>query len=249
MSELSSAWDRGEWNEGQRSGVSSEMTRRVGRAAVIAVVSMGCGEHRTTVPERADATSARAPAPAPAQVAAVPGCAASPTELPASPLFEREDPRLRDDAVLVAHKSARRMMLFGHGGLRGCWTMGLGFEPSGHKRHEGDGRTPEGWYRTSDKPWSDFAGAIAVHYPNEHDAAVALADGRLAQTEHEVVVDAIARDAVPPQQTAVGGEILIHGGGSRRDWTLGCMALQDEDLAGLRAALPVDQRVWVLVLP
>lgn len=127
--------------------------------------------------------------------------------------------------------------------------MGLGFEPSGHKQHEGDGRTPEGWYRTSDKPWSDFANAIAVHYPNDRDAAVALADGRLAAPEHDVVADALARDLVPPQQTALGGEILIHGGGSRRDWTLGCMALEDEDLTGLREALPTDQRVWLLVLP
>ena len=127
--------------------------------------------------------------------------------------------------------------------------MGLGFDPRGHKQREGDGRTPEGWYRTSDKPWSDFAGAIAVHYPNEHDAATALADGRLDAPQHEVVRDALARDRVPPQQTALGGEILIHGGGSREDWTLGCMALEDEDLGRLRTALPVDQRVWLLVLP
>jgi murein L,D-transpeptidase YafK len=151
--------------------------------------------------------------------------------------------------VLVAHKSARRLMLFGHGRLQGCWAMGLGFEPGGHKHHEGDGRTPEGWYRTSDKPWSDFAGAIAVHYPNDRDASAALADGRLAASEHEVVVGALERDLVPPQRTALGGEILIHGGGSSRDWTLGCMALDDDDLAGLRARLPADQRVWLLVLP
>lgn len=222
------------------------MTRRASGSALVIALSLACGEaHRTTAPQPTGAT-VDAPPTASAFLA---DCAASPAQLPASPLYDPADPRLRDPAVLVAHKSARRLMLFGHGRLQECWAMGLGFDPRGHKQREGDGRTPEGWYRTSDKPWSDFAGAIAVHYPNDHDAAAALADGRLAAPELEVVRDALARDVVPPQQTAVGGEILIHGGGSRRDWTLGCMALEDEDLSRLRGALPSDQRVWLLVLP
>ena len=211
-----------------------------------AALALACSEpHPTTTPSPASATVSSTP-PSPTFP---PGCAVSLTELPTSPLYAPEDPRLRDPAVLVAHKSSRRLMLFGHGELRSCWAMGLGFDPRGHKQHEGDGRTPEGWYRTSDKPWSDFAGAIAVHYPNDHDATEALADGRLTNLEHQIVRDALAHDLVPPQQTAMGGEILIHGGGSRQDWTLGCMALEDEDLAQLRGALPVDRRVWVLVLP
>jgi murein L,D-transpeptidase YafK len=204
---------------------------------------VACGELDPTA-EPADVVMARASEPHPP--APLPGCAA---ELPASPLYEPADPRLVDPAVLVAHKSARRLMLFAHGSLRECWAMGLGFDPRGHKQHEGDGRTPEGWYRTSDKPWSDFAGAIAVHYPNDHDATAAFADGRLSAPDHELVRDALVRDVVPPQATPLGGEILIHGGGSRQDWTLGCMALEDEDLARLRAAMPADQRVWLLVLP
>lgn len=225
-----------------------EMTRSACWWGLAAAFSLACNEAQpTTTPTHASVVDpAASPSPT---LLLLPGCASSPTELPASPLYDPADPRLRNATVLVAHKSARRLMLFTDGELRGCWAMGLGFDPRGHKQHEGDGRTPEGWYRTSDKPWSDFAGAIAVHYPNDDDAAAALADGRLAAPEHEVVVDALARDTVPPQATAMGGEILIHGGGSRRDWTLGCMALEDEDLAGLRATLPPDQRAWLLVLP
>lgn len=222
------------------------MRRRASWLALAAALVLACSEAQpTTTPSQASAVVPAAP-PSPAFL---PACASSPTELPASPLYDPEDPRLLAPAVLVAHKSARRLMLFTDGSLRGCWAMGLGFDPRGHKQHEGDGRTPEGWYRTSDKPWSDFAGAIAVHYPNDDDATAALAEGRLAAPEHEIVLDALAHDAVPPQATAIGGEILIHGGGSRQDWTLGCMALEDEDLADVRAALPRDQRVWLLVLP
>jgi len=222
------------------------MTRGTRWLALAAVLPLACNEpHPTATPSYALSTAPSAP-PSPTFL---PGCATSPTELPASPLYTPEDPRLRDPTVLVAHKASRRLMLFAHGELRGCWAMGLGFDPRGHKQHEGDGRTPEGWYRTSDKPWSDFAGAIAVHYPNDDDAAAAFAEGRLAVPEHEAVVSALAHDLVPPQQTSMGGEILIHGGGSRQDWTLGCMALEDENLAQLRATLPPDQRVWLLVLP
>jgi murein L,D-transpeptidase YafK len=222
------------------------MTRGARWLALAAALALACSEpHPTTTPSHASVTASSA---LPSQTFP-PGCAASLTELPTSPLYTPADPRLRDPAVLVAHKSSRRLMLFAHGDLRSCWQMGLGFDPRGHKQHEGDGRTPEGWYRTSDKPWSDFVGAIAVHYPNDHDATAALADGRLTTREHQIVRDALAHDLVPPQQTAMGGEILIHGGGSRQDWTLGCMALEDEDLTQLRGALPVDRRVWVLVLP
>ncbi len=199
-------------------------------------------------PER---PAAAAPASADPAVASpqLDGCASSVAELPASTLYDPADPRLRASTLLVAHKSARRLMLFRHGVADRCVAMGLGFDPQGHKQREGDGRTPEGWYRTSDKPWSDFPGAIAIHYPNHEDAAVAREDGRLASVEYTDVVEALDLDLVPPQQTAMGGEVLIHGGGSQQDWTLGCMALSDDDLAGLRDALPEDKRVSLLVLP
>jgi murein L,D-transpeptidase YafK len=214
--------------------------------ALAAACLLACSEPNPTLAPNQPS----APGPsAPSSSVLLAGCVTAPAQLPASPLFDPADPRLRDPTVLVAHKAARRLMLFAHGSLRECWTMGLGFEPTGHKHHEGDGRTPEGWYRTSDKPWSDFAGAIAVHYPNDHDASTALADGRLTTPEHEIVREALAHDVVPPQATAVGGEILIHGGGSRQDWTLGCMALEDDHLTELRTMLPKDQRVWLLVLP
>jgi len=177
------------------------------------------------------------------------GCVDSVAELPESSLFDRADPRLHAQTLLVASKSARRLMLFVDGTRRQCLPMGLGFDPQGHKQREGDGRTPEGWYRTSDKPWSAFAGAIAIHYPNRSDAQRARSDGRLSRSQYREVLGSLAHERVPLQQTPMGGEVLIHGGGSEQDWTLGCMALDDHDLARLRGALSEDMRVSLLVLP
>ena len=176
-------------------------------------------------------------------------CPSRVAELPSSPLFDPADPRLRSPALLVVHKSERRLMLFARGSLKHCLRIGLGFEPRGDKRREGDGKTPEGWYRTSDKPWSSFAAAIAVHYPNVADAHDAHRGGLISRRVRDEIVTAHDRGRIPPQRTTMGGEILIHGGGSTRDWTLGCVALDDDDLNTLRRDLPRTMRTDLLVLP
>ena len=140
-------------------------------------------------------------------------------------------------------------MLYADGQLRMCRRVGLGFSPQGHKQVEGDGKTPEGWYRTSDKPWSSFDNAIAVHYPNAVDARRAVADGRIGKKTRDTIVRASKQRRVPPQRTAMGGAILIHGGGSGTDWTAGCVALDDADLSELRAHMPAGKRANLLVLP
>ena len=165
------------------------------------------------------------------------------------------DSRLLGDHLIVVMKSARRIMRFRNGalmrtnGAAACWMMGLGNAPVGHKMREGDGKTPEGWYRTSDKPWSQWYAAIAVHYPNRRDAVAAHADGRLTADQARQAVRALAEGQKPPQTTPIGGEILIHGGGSHADWTLGCIAMANPDIDALRATLPRSMVTEVLILP
>ena len=38
----------------------------------------------------------------------------------------------------------------------------------------------------------------------------------------------------------LGGEIFIHGGGTERDWTSGCIALSDADAETLYAEIPLS---------
>ena len=160
------------------------------------------------------------------------------------------DPRLEGQAVLVVLKEQRRMGLYSASELKGCWEVGLAYEYNeGHKQRRGDLRTPEGWYRTSDKPWSQFYGAIAVHYPGVPDARRGLKAGLIDQAQHDAIVAAHEAGKKPPQNTRLGGEILIHGGGAEVDWTLGCVALDDGELDTLREQLPGTMRTDVLILP
>jgi murein L,D-transpeptidase YafK len=160
------------------------------------------------------------------------------------------DKRLEGAAVLVVLKVDRRMGLYSEGALAGCWEVGLAYDYNeGHKLVRGDLRTPEGWYRTSDKPWSQFYGAIAVHYPGVADARRGLKDGLIDQAQHDAIVEAHRLGKKPPQNTRLGGEILVHGGGGEVDWTLGCVALDNGELDTLREQLPDTMRTDMLILP
>ena len=195
----------------------------------------------------------------------LPGCVESVRDLPADPsLFDPLDPRLYGEDVIVVLKGERRLMRFSDGWIRrtdrggdapSCWRVALGYldgtgqYPPGAKQKQGDRKTPEGWYRTSDKPWSSFYAAIAVHYPNSDDAARGVEQELIGETTRKSIVAKLEKDEKPNQYTKLGGEILIHGGGSSIDWTWGCVGLENSDIDALRASLPEDLRTDVLILP
>jgi len=131
-------------------------------------------------------------------------------------------------------------------------TAALGRDPVGHKLEAGDFRTPEGHYRISDEPQpSRFHAFIPIDYPSVADADLALADGRIGVRDHRRIVRAHQRGEPPPGDTPLGGEIGLHGEGTRwagdsehLDWTLGCIAVTDQDLdflmAHTRPGVPID---------
>ena len=51
---------------------------------------------------------------------------------------------------------------------------------------------------------------------------------------------------VPPQNSCLGGQVGIHGGGCARNWTLGCVALANDDTAILLDKLEVGDIVEIL---
>jgi hypothetical protein len=47
------------------------------------------------------------------------------------------------------------------------------------------------------------------------------------------------------RDSPLGGENGIHGNGSSYDWTLGCIALEDEDIEALWGALKLGDPVLI----
>jgi len=139
---------------------------------------------------------------------------------------------------LVANKSERSLRVHCEGGAVFTFPAAFGREPAGAKRAAGDERTPEGDYRVAGpaRP-SRFHRFLPIDYPSVADADVALAERRISRAEHARIVEAHRRGAMPPQDTALGGLLGLHGEGARwrgeskgLDWTHGCIALADAEL-------------------
>lgn len=134
---------------------------------------------------------------------------------------------------IVIYKAARVLELFCGQELAARYEASLGFAPAGQKQREGDGKTPEGEYFVALKYPSQFHRSLQINYPSAVDAARGLAAGLITQATHDTIVSASRRCVSPPQNTALGSLIQIHGmggGADSGDWTLGCVAVDNDEI-------------------
>ena len=109
------------------------------------------------------------------------------------------------------------------------------------KLRRGDDVTPRGTYRVA---WirrqSKFVHFIGLNYPSIADAQRGLESGRIDRHTFERIKYAHARGEVPPQDTALGGFIGLHGVGKgslevhrMANWTGGCIAVENAQIKQL----------------
>ncbi len=154
-------------------------------------------------------------------------------------------PSMKDPGVVIKKKE-RVLEVYDGDKVVITYPVVLGFAPTGDKLAEGDGRTPEGeFFIFTKNPESRFHLSLGLSYPSTDDARRGLADGLISKAEHDAIVAAIKNKEMPPQKTALGGEIFIHGGGVASDWTWGCMAMKNEDIEELFSVLPVGTKVTI----
>jgi murein L,D-transpeptidase YafK len=151
------------------------------------------------------------------------------------------------DPRVVVKKGERRLMLFDGDRQVRAYRVGLGFAPAGDKTRQGDGRTPEGsFYVCVKNAASKFTLSLGLSYPNKEDAERGLRDHLITRAEHDRIVAALDKHVRPSWDTALGGEIFIHGGGTASDWTWGCVALDDADIKELFDAVPLSTPVRII---
>ena len=127
---------------------------------------------------------------------------------------------------ILIEKQKRRLTLRGDAGeTLLCCPIALGGQPLGPKEREGDGRTPEGRYFVCLKKIGKYGPSLGISYPNTRDALRCGAEASLLACIREREAQRLR----PPWGSPLGGEIFIHGGGTLRDWTAGCIALSDGD--------------------
>jgi len=148
---------------------------------------------------------------------------------------------------IVVYKSARKLEFYSDQKLLRTYRVGLGFNPVPDKQKEGDGATPEGeFYIFVKNNQSSYFLSLGVSYPNLEDAERGLRDGLINKTQYDTIVEAIRKKVGPPQYTKLGGLIYIHGHGSSRDWTWGCVALENADIKELYNVVSVGTPVTIL---
>lgn len=128
------------------------------------------------------------------------------------------------DFILI-DKSERTLWVYqGANVIRTYRGLQFGDRPIGHKQFEGDERTPEGRYTiTYGNQQSSYFLSLYIDYPNAADRAYAQGRGR-----------------------SPGGLIFIHGQpnglpNDQRvpgDWTDGCIALTNAEIAELWSLVP-----------
>ena len=142
----------------------------------------------------------------------------------AAQAHELKSERLPQVDHVVVDKSERTIMLHINGEpVRIIGGAQFGDAPTGHKRFQGDERTPEGRYTIDfGNPQSSYHLSLHISYPNARDKAYARSHGR-----------------------SPGGAIFIHGqpnalrvGRVPGDWTDGCIAVSNEEIEWMWQTIP-----------
>ncbi len=150
------------------------------------------------------------------------------------------------DPKIIIRKKLRSLEVYDGDKLIRSFTIVLGFEPIGDKEIEGDGKTPEGeFYVFTKNAESKFHLSLGLSYPSKEDAERGFAKGLISKPERDQIFSAINNKKMPPQKTALGGEIYVHGGGTGRDWTWGCVALENDEIEELFKAIPLGTNVTI----
>ena len=112
-------------------------------------------------------------------------------------------------------KSTHTLELFADKTLVKKYAVAIGPGGTGYKQRQGDMVTPVGRYFVGQAIPSQFHLFMWVSYPNDAD---------------KKRFEALKAEGKLPHGATIGGDIGIHGGGSGRDWTAGCIALENSEI-------------------
>jgi hypothetical protein len=84
-----------------------------------------------------------------------------------------------------------------------------------------------------------------LNYPNAGDGRRGFDAGRISAEELTAIETAERERRMPPWNTALGGEIFIHGRGDRSEGTAGCIAVSDSAIEEIYALVYVGTPVRI----
>ncbi len=137
--------------------------------------------------------------------------------------------------AIVVDKDAHRLIVYQGGRVVREYDAELGWNNVGDKLHQGDGATPEGRYKITDKKArgrSRYHKALLLDYPNREDLRE---------------LEALKASGEIPRGTRAGSLIEIHGeGGKGKDWTDGCVAITNDEIDWIFSRVVVGTPVTIV---
>lgn len=168
-----------------------------------------------------------------------------------SPIFASES------IELVIDRSEHKLIVKKDGSTLRTFKVALGSGGRKAKLQEGDHKTPKGTYQISKiRDSQRFHMFMQLNYPNMKDAGRALKNHVITRKQYQAILEAHSYGRLPPQNTALGGAIGIHGIGFETkdkleihqiaDWTQGCIALRNTEIEELSRFIHVGTTVSII---
>lgn len=141
--------------------------------------------------------------------------------------------------IVVVDKARRDLAVYAQGRQVLRFPASFGIDPLSDKTRQFDLATPEGLYFIAyKKTKTRFHRLLGLSYPNPANAQRGLAAGAISPADYHRIVKADQTSRPAPCGTGLGCGIAIHGGGvfrnfgnsRERDWTEGCIALNNPDM-------------------
>ena len=133
---------------------------------------------------------------------------------------------------VTIHKNAHTMEVAQGETILATYAVAIGPGGAGAKHREGDKVTPVGRYHIVSRSPSVFHIFMRLDYPNAADRA------RFAE---------LKANGTLPKDATIGGDVGIHGAPAQAewkkihktvDWTLGCIAVDDDEIEKVAAMVP-----------
>ena len=165
----------------------------------------------------------------------------------------RARPPAHDAWILVDTSSETLSVFRGNELVERFHSIAIGRGGLSMGRTRGDGTTPLGTFHINRiHPSARFELFFGIDFPRPEHARRAFDAGRIGPRDYERIVAAYERNQPPPQDTALGGALGIHGlgDGSKRvhealNWTQGCIALTNRQIRRLYRWVHLGMRVEV----
>ncbi len=126
------------------------------------------------------------------------------------------------------------------------FVIGVGKNLDGPKIKRDDQRTPEGEYKIIVKnPRSQYHLSLGINYPNKADAQRGLEQAIIDEETYQAICTAHDTNGRIPWDSALGGEIYIHGDYETRTWSEGCIRMKKADIEEVYRLTDIGTKVVI----